>query len=786
MIKETILTLITVAAMALLLYKLLKKAKRRRGDDSAAVILWWLIVLVSGFALYLYAALQIPKAETQDLISYLLSSIALSAKSAIKMFGFDFYYGEVKHVANNSIPYSVAITVCYFAAILWTTLMAKNLFFPGITNGVKVWLRANLPQGKNGCHYIIVGCEKSMRVFLENMRGGNVKKKNITIITGIPLKNGASSTAYFKDFIEDGYAVIRGKADEAALVRAGVGNVGRRARVIAITECDKQNLAVADIITQKISSAVKSHPDAELRYGEAMDSINLEAYIMYSFIERTEHFAFAESAGGKVEFFNPYELRVRDFFWKHPITGFIPHLIDTGKARLAGEFRTDGKIYKPDGHEYTVKHIFVGFGSANYQMLKGSILTGQLLGCDYNATIYDENIREGKPSIRQAMFMNHASGLFGGTETMEGEEYFRSPSEKYKINFKNGNALTRDFYTSANNCLIEEVKGNDFTLIYIALGEDKLSVETACEIRQCLYEHGIEQDNLRIFVKICEESVFNSDLVINNQRNIPIKIECFGLDKSILTQNNIMNESLDGFAKMVTNKNHKTSWARLTETKRDSNRQAAMTIKTMLNLLGFDLAEKWDAEGRVKGEDYYKAYKRGCGSDKISKIIELSMEIAARDAEIESIKKNAAREEVEDAIGELEKKKGERSSYILDYIEQSGGVIGDTPRNNLARLEHLRWNTFHLVHGWTKLPKGRVGAGNSGRQNKLTKQHACITTFEELISLRELQAEKMREKDAALSLEEARSAVDTIWYDYNVMDELPVRLGSDWGIRRRG
>ena len=84
------------------------------------------------------------------------------------------------------------------------------------------------------------------------------------------------------------------------------------------------------------------------------------------------------------------------------------------------------------------------------------------------------------------------------------------------------------------------------------------------------------------------------------------------------------------------------------------------------------------------------------------------------------------------------------------------------------------------------MPKSEIGIGNDGRQNKLTKWHACITTFEGLIKLRELQAEKMREENSEISIEAAIRKADTIWYDYNLMDELPARLApSDRVLIRR-
>ncbi|MCL2218334.1 MAG: ATP-binding protein [Chitinispirillia bacterium] len=69
-------------------------------------------------------------------------------------------------------------------------------------------------------------------------------------------------------------------------------------------------------------------------------------------------------------------------------------------------------------------------------------------------------------------------------------------------------------------------------------------------------------------------------------------------------------------------------------------------------------------------------------------------------------------------MGEIQKKRDEaeaaRTKLIIDYLHTENGMICDTPRNNLARLEHLRWNTFYLVSGWAKMPLSKIGIGNPG------------------------------------------------------------------------
>jgi len=86
----------------------------------------------------------------------------------------------------------------------------------------------------------------------------------------------------------------------------------------------------------------------------------------------------------------------------------------------------------------------------------------------------------------------------------------------------------------------------------------------------------------------------------------------------------------------------------------------------------------------------------------------------------------------------------------------------------LARLEHQRWNTFYFSNGWTKLEKTRVTA--SSRKDVKAKQHACLTTFEELELLRDIQAGFMVKE--GVSEVKAKSDADTIRYDYFLMDKV--------------
>jgi hypothetical protein len=318
-------------------------------------------------------------------------------------------------------------------------------------------------------------------------------------------------------------------------------------------------------------------------------------------------------------------------------------------------------------------------------------------------------------TINEARFRHSSPGLFpGGDEDNKNEEYFVSPSEKYNIVFKNINVVSNDF----TNDLISEIESSDFAAIYIALGNDKLSAEIADDIRLAICRNtSITTNNVRIFVKTAEHTVFSEC-----NENSRIIISFFGYDSEIISPNNIINANLDSLAKAISSENSKNKWdTTLTDFERNDGRDRALHLRVKLNLMGFDLME---GNSRLENNiDKFKAkYK--------------SMYQASD-----------------------------------DY-----NIYTDALVDNLARLEHQRWNAFYLVNGWTKLPKKFVTGEK--RKDEAVKQQACLTSFGGLVELRNLQAE--RSGDTTKS----GSDFDTIKYDYRVMDELVDNLNNDTSVNK--
>jgi len=744
--------------------------KKKDGKDWVHAIVF-IIVLVVGTALYAFGLLY--KKDPND-IRLPLFTIANAFTLALKSFGGDFSGSSISKLARDNTIYAVATIVHFIAAIILLFSIAIRLFGESAVNRIYVFINKYICS-----KYIVIGTSKQMEMFLQNV--SYEKRKRVTVILDTTVKEKKS------DLIYNGFAVVVIKDIEDKQPKCqkdGENNVAKRiydalklagfhrnkhnTKIIAMSENDEINLLVAKIVTDHIAGIVKPTKDGNgrvrklsLEQEKKLEKLKLSMCAMYETLDRTEHFVFSDYALGKVRFFNPHDIRARKFVFENPITSLIPKTwINTEKARLYN--------ISDEGHDkpYRIMNFFIGYGHSNQQILKKSICNYQLLGMDYNALIIDKNAKsQGK------QFQNTAPGLFNikkwngktilGSElkpNTDGSVYYPNPSETYNIVFEDLNILSADFY----NKIIKEISGYDgndgydFAMVVIALGTDKLNIETALELRQKLYERKLlkgtvskmEYDRVRIFVKI-RTDILTYYNVLNDKNDIDNEIVVFGALDEILNESYIINEKMDFIAKRIANNYWKTAgmdmqrtnvvtkWDSLTEFKRESNRCAAMSIRTKLNLLGFELKE---CAHKMDNEIVRKAYEAAYG-------------IAV-----------SKRQRVEKATGKF-----------IDFAERDAiGNIIDNARNNLARLEHQRWNTLHLVNGWTKYEIAEVTA--TIRQDEKSKQHACITTFEGLSNLRQRQTDyaltEAEKSGETVSHDKILSDADTLCYDFDVMDML--------------
>lgn len=125
----------------------------------------------------------------------------------------------------------------------------------------------------------------------------------------------------------------------------------------------------------------------------------------------------------------------------------------------------------------------------------------------------------------------------------------------------------------------------------------------------------------------------------------------------------------------------------------------------------FDLISRHDQLSNISAAEHLYAKVKLLGSDSLK---EFSSSFDCRDAFVQSLKNNQ----------EL----------------------------NLSIGEHLRWNAFHFIHGWTTLPMDQI-PGNTPeekykkRKNNELRIHSCLISWEDLVDLKKVIGKDMQEAD---------------------------------------
>ncbi len=251
-----------------------------------------------------------------------------------------------------------------------------------------------------------------------------------------------------------------------------------------------------------------------------------------------------------------------------------------------------------------------------------------------------------------------------------------------------------------------------------------LNIETALELRQKLYERKLlkgprdgtkNDDRVKIFVKITDNLEYHE--MLNDEKAIENEITIFGELDETINVDYVIDEKMEVIAKHRA-KQYKGNikWDTMTEFKRESNRGSAMSIRTKLNLLGFEFEECTDnvnnTDNANKSDDmtnYDKLYWNGVPDDDknaVMKVYEKKEKNVVADKE-----KNVITAFVDFVVGAVmaffgnKEKKNEVDTVVADEESFVDFVVWedsdkkdsdkkkktkDIARNNLASLEHQR------------------------------------------------------------------------------------------------
>lgn len=635
----------------------------------------------------------------------------------------------IQRTVNDYFLFGLASAFVYISAAFSTISIIFNLLLKSLINTIMI------KRNSRKDRVILIGNSEYMKMLVEDIK--NNHKTKITVITD------SKDEILRREWYNNDIAVLSNTLSEEVLNSAGTFSLRNKVDVVCLFENDEDNLDAGILICDYMLKKIENTSDTVLKNRlikqlnlsstkvltkeEIFSRLDFSCSIMYKDLDREEHFRFADKMLGKVRFFNLYDLVARKFIMENPITAQLPSdYIDTNTAKIKGK--------------KTIYNLFVGFNNTNKQMLIKNICNNQMTGQDFNAEIFDSDLKD-----REQDFRYIAAGIFGETETDKTKHYIESPVEANNIKFSEINVSSKDFYDYAAKLCTE----SDYCQIIISLDNENESIETALRLRQVINEVG-KLSETGIFVKTKSKKIAAKAKLFNEDFDRSGMITFFGNEDEIFTYDVIVNEKLDEVAKKlfntVTGRRYRNSreaseaWNSMSVLTRELYRFSAFGIRVKLNLIGLDI-EKTESEW-LSEQDYFSIYYENDNERRLKEEFsyDAGVEIFSRDV----------------------------------Y-----GFISATKRNNLARLEQLRQSVVHLVNGWTKMPIEKLRLSNSPQANtpyfirsdEKVKQNAIITTFEGLEKLANIGNRLYKQLGVAENTESLIS--ELINYNYSTMDNLP-------------
>ena len=461
---------------------------------------------------------------------------------------------------------------------------------------------------------------------------------------------------------------------------------------------------------------------------------------------------------GCIHYVNKYQKVAIDFIDKYPIAAFMDERhLDYSTATV-----------KP---ETDVNMLLVGFGKTNRQIFLTSVANNQFLEAENPA---DKANDAGYVKTRLKQVNYHIfdkdtadSGKFLNWTYYRFKNEFRGKSEADYLPlpelpaneiYHSIDIYSLDFYDALRETVTKNKK--DVNLVVIAYGSDLENLEVARRLVEKRREWG--NPDFKIFVRcrtyhkaqesLADEGVF----FIGNEKDIIFDISSIVSDK-IIEMAKMRNETYDleydithteglvvddEYVKANAKRALKKWHSKKTQLERESSLYCCLSLRSKLNLIGFDVKPAEAPEPEVSEAEYLKVYAKGDMP---------TYEAVAKGSRGKKIVK-----------------------YSLDFKKSL--------RTNLAIHEHARWNSFMLSKGVIpsdidEIKSEQVYNKEKGKyeftngRNYSVRRHGNITTFDGLVTFRKLVLEREGGSE---------SQWDVIKYDYQILDD------AHWFLKQNG
>ena len=517
--------------------------------------------------------------------------------------------------------------------------------------------------------------------------------------------------------------IVIGNSEEAFKLASDLSS--KNEKVIVILEKTKQNKEkvknfndknIAYIFGKNKNKLLKksgiSHTKTTIVSLEENEEINLQNAIIIS--ELINDYSIAYICSDDIshnQFLSVCKNKNIRFFNKEKLISSL-FIYENRLFKLMGIDKIDVKSSTP---KLDMKHIFLGFNKTSENILVDLILNYQLIDKPFNSSIFASGALEKEERFYSSYYAyKDIEQIILEESKKETKEYLDLENIKMNLTFEEDDFETYSFRREILS------KINDQVFIYIDYDNDRINFDRAIDLNEYLKAHF--KRNYYIFVRLKEPNLFDLDKIL------PENIITYGEDSHIISKRIIVDEKLDVLAKQINHyydvqrvKSGKDillssdeSWNNLTYLQKESNRCAATSLIIKLNLMGLDLGIK-NVDFSISEEEFLKIYK---GTE-----IDL---------------------------------------FGLDTYSF------DSPRTNLAILEHIRWNAFQIMNNAYPMKIDLIFYDH--KYNRVDKEHhlhSNITSFKGMLQLEKLIV------DADFLKEEVKKTESKIFAkDFEAMDNI--------------
>ncbi len=477
-----------------------------------------------------------------------VSAIALRALfSTCRIFILENDFGEISEILRNDTIYSLLFHLVHALGLMITVLTLLSLF------GLHIISRIQLLFYRSSETYVFCGLNEYAYHLIRSLRE-NGRDRCIIVIEG--LKQSSEEEEVLVKKIRENQCILidrnAGEVENLRRLKLPARFYQKPLHFFLLSEQENANIQTAIKLIQNIKKDKTSAENltlyihsSSMNTGQIMDKIRKENGVNVDF-----------------RVLNIPDLAARQLMDTCPVHETME--LDTREARVHSDFTL----------------FLAGFGPMGVEVLRKTLYSGQFYGGQFKAVVTDSAMNS-----REGVFNNRYSAI----------------KSNYSIQFIQADPGSSAFY----DLILQNIY--EINYIVVCLEDDRLNMETALEIQRLLRRSGVKR-SVTIAVQISE----SEELSHYQEIALMPDIRIFGRISDIFTESIIINESMDKMARTMNalfnriyHVDPEDNWFDLDEFTKESNRSAAMNIRTKLRLLGLDMAEAEDSDKQpVRLEEY--------------------------------------------------------------------------------------------------------------------------------------------------------------------------------------